>query len=160
MSMFRLLTDFDGRIGRARFWFGCALVALCLMAIERALPFLTTRPLAAQLNAFAAAFALFPWAALAAKRASDRGSVPLFGILLVCAVVLPGLVKPALSVAWGPSLDTIVLIAWTVALVDLGLMPAAPAAGEVAQARFDAKAGAWTSDPSPRLPSIPPTPSR
>jgi uncharacterized membrane protein YhaH (DUF805 family) len=160
MSIVRLLSDFEGRIGRLPFWFGSALVALALAAIERAAPMLLNRVPAAQVIAFASAFALFPWAALAAKRATDRGSVPLFGILLICAIVLPGLAKPLLSVAWGPSLDTIVLLAWIVALVDLGLMPAAPAVGEVARTRADAKAGAWT--PSGNLPSplIPPTPSR
>jgi uncharacterized membrane protein YhaH (DUF805 family) len=159
MSIIRLLTDFDGRIGRARFWFGCAIVVLTVTTIERLAPFVATRSIAAQITAFAGAFALFPWAALAAKRATDRGSVPLFGILLVCAIVLPGLIKPALSALWGPSLDTIVLIAWAVALVDLGLLPAASAPDEVAQPRPDAKAARWTQSPPLPSPSIPQTPS-
>ena len=122
MPLIRLLTDFDGRIGLRAFWLGSVLVALALYAVQLAAPRISADH-AAQIIAFANAFALFPWAALAAKRAADRGSAPLFGILLICAIVLPAQLKSYLSIIWAPSLETITLIAWVVALVDLGMMP-------------------------------------
>lgn len=159
MSLFRLLTDFDGRIGLGRFWLGSAIVALTLLAIQQGAPHLFGRD-ARMITAFANAFALFPWAALAAKRATDRGGSSLFGILLVCAIVLPGHLAPVLSAAWEPSLDTIALIAWVVALVDLGLMPSAPGEERVAAGRTGAKAGAWKPTHAPSPLSMPPTRSR
>jgi uncharacterized membrane protein YhaH (DUF805 family) len=142
MSLIRLFTAIEGRIGLAPFWLGSIAVAVSLLLIERVAPQLAPFH-AATIVAFAKAFALFPWAALAAKRAVDRGSAPLFGILLVCAIVLPGELKPAMSSAWMPSLDTISLIAWVVALVDLGLMPGARADDEaVAAPPVDAKPAA------------------
>lgn len=159
MSLFRLFTDFDGRIGLGRFWLGSALMALCLYGAQLLAPSLFG-PSAKQAVAFAQAFALFPWAALAAKRATDRGSAPLYGILLICAIVLPEQIKPWLPFAWEPSLDTVSLIAWLFALVDLGLMPSVKGQQPLAADGADAKAGAWTQARSPLSPSIPSTPSR
>jgi uncharacterized membrane protein YhaH (DUF805 family) len=139
MSLVRLFTAIEGRIGLAPFWLGSVAVAFVLLLVERAAQHLVPFD-ANRVVAFAYAFALFPLAALAAKRAVDRGSAPVFGILLVCAIVLPGELKPALSSAWAPSLDTISLIAWIVALVDLGLMPGARTDDEaVADTPVDAK---------------------
>ncbi|MDP3254627.1 MAG: DUF805 domain-containing protein [Bosea sp. (in: a-proteobacteria)] len=153
MTLFRLLADFDGRIGLGRFWLGSAVVALALFGIQQAAPVVFGHD-AERAVAFAQAFALFPWAALAAKRATDRGSSGLYGILLVCAIVLPGQLRPLLPIAWAPSLDTISLIAWLFALVDLGLMPSAREA--LAEDGANAKAGAWIqSRPSPSIPSTP-----
>jgi len=122
LPLFRLLTDFDGRIGLRAFWFGSVLVALSLYAVQWGAPLLS-RDYAPHVIAFAGAFALFPWAALAAKRAADRGSAPIFGIVLVCAIVLPTQLRLFMPIAWAPSLQTITLIAWVVALVDLGMLP-------------------------------------
>lgn len=157
MSLFRLLTDFDGRIGLGRFWLGSALVAFALLGAQQAAPWLLGHR-GEQAVAFVQAFALFPWAALAAKRAADRGSTALYGILLICAIVLPGHVKPWLPYAWAPSLDTVSLIAWLFALVDLGLMPSARDGERLAADGADAKAGTWT--PPHAQTSIPSTPSR
>jgi uncharacterized membrane protein YhaH (DUF805 family) len=156
MSTFRLLTDFDGRIGRGQFWLGSILIALVLLAVQELAELLVSPLTARQYAAFAGAFALFPWAALAAKRAVDRGGASLFGILLVCAIVLPGQLRPHLSTMWAPSLDTIALLAWIVALVDLGLMPSAPE--PLAAPDADAKAASWnrlSPPPSPSTPQIP-----
>jgi uncharacterized membrane protein YhaH (DUF805 family) len=125
MSLIRLFCDFDGRIGLRAFWLGSVAVTLTLLAIQRTVPLLADRYDAAMIIAFAKAFALFPWAALAAKRANDRGSTPLFGILLVCAIVLPDQLRPLVSFGWRPSLEAIATMAWIVALIDLGLMPSA-----------------------------------
>ncbi|MBX9874634.1 MAG: DUF805 domain-containing protein [Beijerinckiaceae bacterium] len=153
MTLFRLLADFDGRIGLGRFWLGSAVVALALFGIQQAAPAVFGHD-AGRAVAFAQAFALFPWAALAAKRATDRGSSGLYGILLICAIVLPDQLRPVLPLAWAPSLDTISLIAWLFALVDLGLMPSARNEEPLAAGHADAKAGAWTpSRPSPSIPS-------
>lgn len=125
MSLFRLFCDFDGRIGPRAFWAGSVAVALTLFAVQRMSPILFEPQDARFVVAFAGAFALFPWAALAAKRATDRGGSSLFGILLVCAIVLPDLLRPLVSIGWRPSLEAMATIAWIVALIDLGLMPSA-----------------------------------
>ncbi|PTM39315.1 hypothetical protein [Bosea sp. 124] len=158
MSFIRLFADFDGRIGLGRFWLGSATVALALLAIQHVAPALFFFQ-AEKVVAFASAFALFPWAALAAKRATDRGSAPLYGIVLICAIVLPDQVKPWLPYAWAPSLDTVSLIAWLFALVDLGLMPSARGLQPLAADGTDAKADAWTQPRSHAPTSIPSTPS-
>jgi uncharacterized membrane protein YhaH (DUF805 family) len=75
------------------------------------------------MTAFAGALALLPVCVLAAKRAADRGSLPVFGIALVAAIVLPPRIEPLLSHAWAPAMTTIPLIAWLVLVVDLGLLP-------------------------------------
>lgn len=125
MSFIRLFTDLDGRIGRRQFWLGSIALALCLLALQWISPRLADKHTATAIAAFANAFALFPWAALAAKRATDRGGSALFGIALVCAIVLPTEVLPLADYAWRPSLQAISTIAWLIALVDLGLMPGA-----------------------------------
>lgn len=125
MSTIRLFCDLDGRIGLRSFWIGSAVVALVLFALQRILPQLLPPQDARTVLAFAGAFALFPWAALAAKRAADRGSSPLFGIMLVCAIVLPEQLRLYMSFGWRPSLEAISTIAWVIALIDLGLMPSA-----------------------------------
>ncbi|KPF62408.1 hypothetical protein IP69_20725 [Bosea sp. AAP35] len=159
MSLFRLLTDFDGRIGLRRFWLGSALVALGLFGIQKfAFTFFYFE--AEKIVAFAQAFALFPWAALAAKRATDRGSSGLYGIILICVIVLPAHLKPWLPYAWTPSLDTVALIAWLFALVDLGLMPSARGGERLAADGAGGKAGPWTQARSQTSPSIPSTLSR
>lgn len=123
MSAIRLFTDLDGRIGLRQFWLGSIALALCLLAVQWGAPRLMDWQSAKMAVAFANAFALFPWAALAAKRAADRGGSSMFGVLLVCAIVLPREVQPLLGYAWAPSLIAISTMAWLVALVDLGLMP-------------------------------------
>ncbi len=156
MSLYRLLTDFDGRIGLRQFWLGSAIVALMLLAVRQAALHLAYPQYAPAIIAFAGAFALFPWAALAAKRAVDRGSTPLFGILLICAIVLPRHLHLVMPLAWDASLDTVSLMAWLVALVDLGMMPSVhgddPA---LAEPNGGAKATPWTrSTSTPQTPSL------
>ncbi len=125
MVLIRLFSDFDGRIGLRAFWFGSAAVALTLLALQKLAPQFTDRQTAQTIVAFASAFALFPWAALAAKRANDRGSTPLFGIMLICAIVLPDHLRTWLPFGWRPSLEAISTMAWIGAFIDLGLMPSA-----------------------------------
>lgn len=159
MSLIRLLTDFDGRIGLRQFWLGSALIALALFGIQKVAPALFFFQ-AEKIVAFANAFALFPWVALAAKRATDRGSAPLYGIILICAIVLPGQLQPWLPYLWAPSLDTVSLIAWLFALVDLGLMPSVHDHDRLAAGHGDAKAARWTRQHAHHSTSIPSTPSR
>ena len=140
MSLIRLYSDFDGRIGLRTFWLGSIAVALTMLAIQRVAPLLAERQNALAIIAFANAFALCPWAALAAKRANDRGSTPLFGILLICAIVLPEQLRPFLSIGWRPSLEAISTMAWIVAIIDLGLLPAAAEQDGVAAQPVGAKA--------------------
>jgi uncharacterized membrane protein YhaH (DUF805 family) len=139
MPLIRLFTDFDGRIDRRQFWLGSIALAFCLLAIQWSAPRLADRDMAAMIVAFVNAFALFPWAALAAKRATDRGGSSLFGILLVCAIVLPRELRPALGYVWDPSLVAISTMAWLVALVDLGLMPGADPDAALAEQERAAK---------------------
>ena len=157
MSLFRLLTDLEGRIGRAQFWLGSAIVAVALVVIREIAPVISDDR-AHAIIAFAGAFALFPWAALAAKRAQDRGGSALFGVVLICAIVLPDQFRSLLSSAWAPSLQTISLIAWIVALIDLGLMPSAAEDKPVAGRAQTDKSAAWTRFPPPS--PTRPTPSR
>lgn len=140
MSLIRLFSDFDGRIGLRTFWLGSIAVALMLLAIQRTVPLLADRHTTIVIIAFIKAFALFPWAALAAKRATDRGSTPLFGILLVCAIVLPEHLRLVMPFGWRPSLEAISTMAWVVAFIDLGLMPSAAEDDRVAAASAGAKA--------------------
>ncbi|RYE33230.1 MAG: hypothetical protein EOP23_09635 [Hyphomicrobiales bacterium] len=140
MSLIRLFSEFDGRIGLRTFWLGSIAVALTLLAIERTVPLLADHHATLAIIAFVKAFALFPWAALAAKRATDRGSTPLFGILLICAIVLPDHLKPLASIGWRPSLEAISTMAWVVAFIDLGLMPSAVHGDRVAATPAGAKA--------------------
>lgn len=125
MSLIRLFTDLEGRIGLRAFWLGTATVAITLFAIERLAPRWTDPATALTIVTFAKVFALFPWSALAAKRAQDRGGSSLFGILLVWAIVLPEQMLPLVPFGWRPSLEAIGTIAWVVAFIDLGLMPSA-----------------------------------
>lgn len=140
MSLIRLFTDFHGRIGLRTFWLGSIAVALTLLAIERTALRFASHNDAAMIITFVKAFALFPWAALAAKRASDRGSTPLFGILLICAIVLPDHLRLVMPFGWRPSLEAIATMAWVVAFIDLGLLPSAKALDGVAAEPAGAKA--------------------
>lgn len=127
MQLIDLFISFDGRIGRRAFWLGTAGVALALWAIER----LATRAeLAhgAEIIAFAGAFAIYPWAALAAKRATDRNRPRATGIAMVIGTVLLSLIAKAVSGGAPASVMGYLAAAlWLVSLVDLGLMPSAPA---------------------------------
>lgn len=122
MSILRFFIGLDGRIGPRQFWQGAIAIALPLLMIGQTAPWLFGQR-GGLVTSLAHALALLPFCALAAKRAADRGSLPVFGIALVTAIVLPQHLKLLLSIAWGPALDTIPLIAWGVLIVDLGLLP-------------------------------------
>lgn len=139
MSLIRLFCDLDGRIGLRAFWFGSAVIALTLFALQKILPQVLEPQSARTIVAFAGAFALLPWAALAAKRATDRGGSSLFGILLIFTIVLPEHLRPYLPFGWRPSLEAISTIAWVIAFIDLGLMPSAK--DEPAETAVAAEAG-------------------
>lgn len=134
MSVIRLLTDIDGRIGLAAFWLGNVLVVLGVYALQQA--GLWVGGLAGdRIGAFAGAFALFPWAALAAKRATDRGRPRLYGIGLVCAIVLLGLAQPHFP-GKEQTLALAASLLWLIALVDLGVLPGKePVAGPLPDAK-------------------------
>lgn len=140
MYLVRLFSDFDGRIGLRTFWLGSIAVALTLLAIQRITPLLADHHDTLVILIFAKAFALFPWAALAAKRASDRGSTPVFGILLVCAIALPEQLRLVMPFGWRPSLEAIATMAWVVAVIDLGLLPSVAGQDGVAARPAGAKA--------------------
>ena len=122
MSILRFFIGLDGRIGLRQFWLGALAIALPLLTLGQAAPLLFGYR-GFVVTSLAHALALLPFCALAAKRAADRGSLPVFGIALVAAIVLPPHLKPLLSIAWAPALTTIPLIAWLVLIVDLGLLP-------------------------------------
>ena len=122
MSILRFFIGLDGRIGLRQFWLGALAIALPLLAVGQAAPLLFGNH-GVLMTSLAHAIALLPFCALAAKRAADRGSLPVFGIALVAAIVLPAQFEPYASIAWAPALTTIPLIAWLVLIVDLGLLP-------------------------------------
>lgn len=123
MHILSWFISLEGRIGRGPFWLGNAAVALVLFAIER-FAAKSGHPSAGQITTFAGAFALYPWSALAAQRAKDRGRTSLYGIALVMLIVLAALASRLVpsetaSTAFGLASG----MAWLVALVDLGLLP-------------------------------------
>jgi uncharacterized membrane protein YhaH (DUF805 family) len=127
MTSFDLFISFEGRIGRKAFWLGTGAIALLLWIIER----LATRldllhgP---EIIAFAATFAIYPWAALAAKRAVDRNRPRATGIAMVVGTVLLSLIAKAVSGGAPASIiGYAAAMLWLVSLIDLGLMPSAPA---------------------------------
>jgi uncharacterized membrane protein YhaH (DUF805 family) len=127
MSFIDLFISFEGRIGRRAFWLGTGAVALLLWIIER---FAIRLDLlhAAEIIAFAGAFAIYPWAALAAKRAVDRNRPRATGIAMVVGTVLLSLIGKAVSGGMPASfLGYLAALLWLVSFVDLGLMPSAPA---------------------------------
>lgn len=138
MPLLKLLTAFDGRIGRASFWLGTALVAFCLWLTE-SLAARHAGAHAAQVTAFAGAFALFPWSALAAKRARDRSRPWLYGPALVIAIVLLGLGPVLLPSMPRDAPALLSLLLWLIALIDLGLLPGCLAPSSVAEPEPDAK---------------------
>ncbi len=140
MSPLSLLTAFDGRIGRTSFWCGSAVVAVALFIIEKAASRFAPSQAAAVI-AFAGAFALYPWAALAAKRACDRGRTGRFGIAVVAAIVLCGLASQVVADGPGRILDAVSMALWLFALIDFGLLPATPRDLPFAQPEPDARAG-------------------
>ncbi|MFN3674024.1 MAG: DUF805 domain-containing protein [Bosea sp. (in: a-proteobacteria)] len=121
MTLIRLLTDLDGRIGRTSFWIGSIVVALGVFALQK-LGGQIGGLAGDRLGAFVGAFALFPWAALAAKRAADRGFPRVYGIGLVSAIVLLGLAEPLIDRGLKPTLISITTLIWLLALIDLGLL--------------------------------------
>lgn len=122
MPIIRLLTDPDGRIGLAPFWVGSVLVALGVLALQQGGLWLGGSA-GERIGAFAGAFALFPWATLAAKRAVDRGRTRLYGIGLVSAIVLMGLAESLVAPGHEQAQAVAASLLWLVALVDLGLLP-------------------------------------
>lgn len=129
-SVIDLFISFEGRIGRKAFWLGTGGVALTLWIIERLAHRLDALQ-APAIIAFCGAFAIYPWAALAAKRAADRNRPRLAGIALVIGTVLLALIGKAVSAGAPASIFSYLsLVCWIVSLVDLGLMPST--AGKVA----------------------------
>lgn len=128
MSLIDLFISFDGRIGRKAFWLGTGAVALCLWLLERIVMRMEFSH-AAELIAFAGAFAVYPWSALAAKRATDRNRSRLSGIALVIGTVFLAMIGQALTGGASTSIFGILsFLLWLICVIDLGLMPAAPAA--------------------------------
>ena len=138
MTLFRLLTDVDGRIGLSAFWLGNLLVVLGVLALQQVGAAIGGLE-GDRLGAFAGAFALFPWAALAAKRAADRGRPRLYGIVLVSAIVLLDLAETVVAPDRRQMLGAASSLLWLVALVDLGLLPGSRRQEAVAEPPPDAK---------------------
>lgn len=138
MPLLTLLTGFEGRIGRAAFWSGTALVALALALADIGSARFGGLH-AVQITAFAGTFALFPWSALAAKRGRDRGRPWYYGPTLVIVIVLSGLGPGHLEAAAAKTLGAFSLLLWLVALIDLGLLPGCIAPESVAETEAGAK---------------------
>lgn len=118
-----LVPRFEGRIGRRGFWFGSAVVAVLLFVAERWL-FKYLPHQASIIMVALAAFALYPFGALATKRGLDRGHSSQFGVRIVLITVLAGLAARWLS--GGPLavyVNLLNIALWFFTLVDLGLMP-------------------------------------
>lgn len=126
MQPIDLFISFEGRIGRGAFWLGTAAVALLLWIIERVAMRLDLLH-GPEIIAFAGTFAIYPWAALAAKRAVDRNRPRAAGVAMVIGTVLLSLIAKAVSGGASASvMGYVAAVLWLVSFVDLGLMPSAP----------------------------------
>jgi uncharacterized membrane protein YhaH (DUF805 family) len=121
-----LCSDFDGRLERGRFWFATCFVALGVFVIERWLFRLV--PLHAPALALAVnALALYPYSALATTRARHRGHGDLWGVTLLLACVISGLLVHGMArTPFAPTVSIAYICIWLYALFDLGLMPGQP----------------------------------
>jgi uncharacterized membrane protein YhaH (DUF805 family) len=90
LNLFDLFTSAKGRIGRARFWFGVAIIlavslTLYLLSVWLAGPYSA----AARLNMLLSVLLFYPAYALMAKRFQDRnkpGSIAFVGLLIVYTI--------------------------------------------------------------------------
>lgn len=122
----RLMFSFEGRTGRRDFWIGSLAVAVLLVLTERVL-FRILPGQAPLLMWLAGALSIYPFAALATKRALDRGHGQNRGVVIVLLAVMLGVATKAL--ASGPfavQASAVSLAIWLFALVELGLLPSAP----------------------------------
>ncbi|MGL4728464.1 MAG: DUF805 domain-containing protein [Bosea sp. (in: a-proteobacteria)] len=119
----QLCTDFDGKIERGRFWFATCFIALSVFLIERWLFRLV--PLNAPAIAIAvSALSLYPYSALATARARDRGHGDLWGVMLVLACVITGILVNSLArTPYAATVSIVHICVWLYTLFDLGLMP-------------------------------------
>lgn len=128
-----VLTSFQGRIGRREFWVGSAAIVLMLFAFEKA----TWRQAphhAPLILIVAGALAVYPFAALATKRALDRGHGQNWGVAAVMLAVGTGLAAKALSAGpWALHASAAALVVWLATLVDLGLLPSVSSQEEPAR---------------------------
>jgi uncharacterized membrane protein YhaH (DUF805 family) len=122
----RLCTDFDGRLERGRFWFAICFVALAVFLIERWL-FRLAPMQAPALSLAIGALSLYPYSALATARARDRGHGDLWGVMLVLACVVSGILVNSLTRSpYAATVSVAHICIWLYALFDLGLMPGRP----------------------------------
>jgi uncharacterized membrane protein YhaH (DUF805 family) len=118
-----LLSSFEGRIGRREFWAGSIVLAVVLYLAERWLHH--ALPLRAPgIMVLLAALAIYPFGALAAKRAADRGHDARWGLILVLLSVAAGMAaRLAAGTGFAFAASMASLLVWLHALVTLGLMP-------------------------------------
>lgn len=134
-----LFARFDGMIGRGPFWLGSVAIALALGLAEWWL-----RRRSVQAGAVVlvlTGLAMYPLAALAAKRALDRGRSAFWGVALVLFVVGASLIAGLAAHPAGQALlplasgmRTASMLAWLILFVDLGLMPGRPPAPDLDRA--------------------------
>jgi uncharacterized membrane protein YhaH (DUF805 family) len=118
-----LFSDFEGKLERGRFWFAACFLALTVFLIERWLFRLV--PLNAPVLAMiVSALSLYPYSALATTRARDRGHGDLWGVTLVLACVITGILVNSLSrTPYAATVSVAHICVWLFVLFDLGLMP-------------------------------------
>lgn len=131
-TLLTLFCSFEGRIGRAPYWAGSVAIAIALGLAE----IVTRRTLGPQAGSWLLvlhALAMLPLAALAAKRAIDRGRSAYWGVVLVLFTVGSGLLSQIAMLPTQSALAPIAAgmrlastLAWLVLLVDLGCLPSQP----------------------------------
>lgn len=123
-SVWTLLFNFEGRIGRLPFWLGLISVLATTFAVERwlAQAFPANGPL---LGVMAGALAVYPISALATKRGVDRGHGESWGVVLLLLIIAEAAVAGFIGQGPFAALASFcALSVWVFALADLGLLPA------------------------------------
>lgn len=129
MSLSHLLLSLDGRIGRARFWLGTAILVAVSVAAKYVILSLVGLSQAAVAFSAAVAFALaYPAYAICAKRFQDRGKpgvlaliglVPSYSADLLYTFGIFDLDHPS---ALAQALDVVIVIIGLWFLVELGFL--------------------------------------
>ncbi len=131
----RICVEFEGRIPRSTFWLGTACVAMLAFLIESWM-FRLAPVYAPALGMAVNSLALYPFSALATQRGRDRGRGDLWGVSLVLACVISGILVQSLGLTpYGATASAAHICLMIYALFDLGLMPgeAPPPAIDIAE---------------------------
>jgi uncharacterized membrane protein YhaH (DUF805 family) len=141
MSLFSLLFAFHGRIGRAHWWLGMAIVAASVTSIVVGIGILRMHPLLFLPSALLSTFPVF---ALGIKRLHDRDMTGWYigwiTVIPAILLLLSGRIVEGTPVGWIFASSAIALLAW--GLFELGCRTGSEGLNEYDEAATDAAAAA------------------